>query len=128
MMVQVNFKNLRKSSITRELVEERVKALRFKFCGLNEAKILVTLEMENSPHKRGPDLFKIKFRIRGGKYHGLIVEKAHAHFFIALSEVIDLVPDVLNRKGDKSRVKDLKKSRTFINSRVHLDDSIPTEP
>ncbi len=59
-MNQVIFKNLDKSEMAREAVMDKVEALEEKFPDLCKSKILVTLEMENSPHQAGPDLFSVE--------------------------------------------------------------------
>jgi len=110
-MIQIKFKNLDKSEMAREAVQERIEALVLKFAELNRSKIQVTLEMENSPLKPGPDLFKVKLHVFGGRYDGITVEKAKSNLYIALAEVADHMLEILNRFGDKARVKRRKQAR-----------------
>lgn len=110
-MIQIKFKNLDKSEMAREAVQERVDALIVKFDDLGESKIQVTLEMENSPEQAGPDLFKVKLHVSRGRYDGTTVEKSHSNLYVALAEVADHMLERLNRYGDKNRVKERTKAR-----------------
>ncbi len=110
-MIQIKFKNLDKSQLAREAVYERVETLVEKFEDLTQSKILVTLEMENSPVQAGPDLFKVKLHVAGGRYDGITVEKSDANLYVALADVLDHMLEVLNRFGDKIRVKERKIAR-----------------
>jgi ribosome-associated translation inhibitor RaiA len=110
-MIQIKFKNLDKSEMAREAVHGRIETLVDKFSDLNESKIQITLEMENSPVQAGPDLFKVKLHITRGRYDGIAVEKANANLYVALAEVVDHMLEVLNRFGDRARVKERKRAR-----------------
>lgn len=110
-MIHIKFKNLEKSEMACEAVQERVETLADKFPDLSESKIQITLEMENSPFQAGPDLFKVKLHVARGRYDGITVEKADANLFVALAEVVDHMLEVLNRFGDRSRVKERKQAR-----------------
>ncbi len=112
-MIQVKFKNLDKSEMAREAVQERIEALIEKFEDLNKSKIQVTLEMENSPIQAGPDLFKVKLHISRGRYDGVTVEKADSNLYVALAEVVDHMLEALNRFGDRARVKERKRARVL---------------
>ncbi|NUN04597.1 MAG: HPF/RaiA family ribosome-associated protein [Bdellovibrio sp.] len=124
-MIHVKFKNLDKSAMAKEAVEERVHALVQKFSDLRESKIQVTLEMQNSPAQAGPDLFKVKFHISRGRYDGVTVEKSDANLYIALADVADHMLEALNRAGDRARVKERRKARELtkkVESLLHLED------
>lgn len=108
-MIQVKFKNLDKSEMARESVTERVEALVEKFDSLSESKITVTLEMENSPLKPGPDLFSVKLFVSGGKFNKTTIKKSDPNLYVALAEVIDHMLETLNRAGDRERV--IKRNR-----------------
>lgn len=110
-MIQVKFKNLDKSEMAREAVFDRIEALTEKFPDLSNAKIHVTLEMENSPTQTGPDLFKVKVHVLRGRYDGVTVEKSDSNLYVALAEVVDHMLEKLNRFGDKARVKERNKAR-----------------
>lgn len=113
-MIQVKFKNLDKSEMAQEAAQERVEALIEKFDDLCESKIQVTLEMENSPTQAGPDLFKVKLHVSRGRYDGITVEKSDPNMYVALAEVVDHMLEVLNRFGDRARVKERKRARELI--------------
>lgn len=112
-MIQVKFKNLERSEMACEAVEERFANLIQKFPDLGESKLQVTLAMENSRTQAGPDLFKVKLCILRGRYDGVTIEKADPNLYIALAELVDHMLESLNRFGDKARVKARKKARDF---------------
>ena len=108
-MIQIKFKNLEKSEMAREAVEERVETLFQKFPDLSASKIQITLEMENSPSQAGPDLFRVKLHVARGRYDGIVVDKADSSLYVALAEVIDHMLEKLNHIGDRLRVKERTK-------------------
>lgn len=110
-MIQVKFKNLEKSEAARDAVHDRIGTLIEKFPDLAQSKILITLEMENSPAQAGPDLFKTKLHVAGGRYDRVTVEKANSNLYIALAEVVEHMLEALNRYGDRARVLERKKAR-----------------
>ena len=110
-MIQIKFKNLDKSEIAREAVQERIEVLVLKFDDLCDSKIQVTLQMENSPLQAGPDLFKVKLHVSRGRYAGITVEKSDSSLYVALAEVVEHMLEVLNRFGDRARVKERKRAR-----------------
>lgn len=113
-MVQVQFKNLKKSDILEGLALERITHIVEKFEGLKKGKIKMLLEMENSPFKKGPDYFKVKLFVLGGRYSGLKIEKAHETFHTALADLMEHMLEALNRFGDRIRVKKIKMERLFL--------------
>lgn len=110
-MIHIKFKNLDKSEMAREAVQDRIEALTDKFPDLIESKVHITLEMENSPTQAGPDFFNIKVRVFQGRYHGIAVEKADSNLYVALAEVVDHMLEAINRFGDRARVKERKNAR-----------------
>ena len=50
-MIKVVFKDLEKSDLAREAVEERFQEVMERFPALSESRIVVTLSMENSPRQ-----------------------------------------------------------------------------
>lgn len=113
-MIQVKFKNLEKSELAREAVVERVESLVEKFEDLIKSRIVVTLEMENSPTQAGPDLFKVKLFIPNGRYRGVSITKSDSNLYRALAELVDHMLEKLNRKGDRDRVNKRKKERELF--------------
>jgi ribosome-associated translation inhibitor RaiA len=113
-MIQVKFKNLGKSEFIKTSVIERTEPLIEKFEDLRSSKIQITVEMENSTQKAGPDHFKVKYHIAGGRYDGITVEKSDANIYVALADVLDHMLEVLNRFGDRMRVKERQKARDMV--------------
>jgi ribosome-associated translation inhibitor RaiA len=61
--------------------------------------------MENSPILTGPDLFAVKLHFRGGRYHNVRLKRVSSNFYQALAEIAQVLPDNLNRFGDRVHVK-----------------------
>lgn len=110
-MIQIKFKNLEKSEMARTAAIERIGALVEKFNDLKESKIQVTLEMENSRTQTGPDFFKVKLHVLRGRYDGITLEKTDTSLYVALAKTVDHMLEILNRFGDKVRVKERKNAR-----------------
>lgn len=110
-MIKITFKNLEKSQLACDIVTEKFETLVKKFPDLNEHKIEVFLYMENSFFKAGKDVFGAKVIITGKKYGGIVVEKRNVSLYIALDELVLVMLGSLNRKGDRTRVKERNFSR-----------------
>lgn len=113
-MIQIIFKNLEKSEMAREAAAERIEAIVHKFPLLKESRIRVTLEMENSPFQAGPDLFKVKVDVNGGRYRGIRIVKSSSNLYVALAGVVDLMLENLNTHGDKLRNKERNMARKYL--------------
>ncbi len=79
-------------------MSSRIEPLVEKFAPLKNSQLLMTLEMENSPEKAGPDLFKIKLRILGGRYTGLQLEKSAQSLYVALADLTEHLLEAINRR------------------------------
>ena len=112
-MVHVKFKNMEKSDIAKKIVSERIAESVGRFPKNHARTVIVTLEMENSPKQAGRDLFKVRTEILGGRYHGVILEKAGSDLYQALAEVNDGLLERLNRASDRLRTKSRKQRRQF---------------
>lgn len=110
-MIQVKFKNLEKSELAREAVQDRMENLIEKFPDLGQCRIQVILQMQNSPAQPGPDVFKVKVHVTSGRYKEITVEKASPNLYIALADVVDHMLETLNRYGDRARVKERRIAR-----------------
>ncbi len=125
-MVHVKFKNLEKSEFVYQTAIQRVSSLEEKFPALKNSRILLTLEMENSPSQPGPDSYKVQLFISRGKFHGIVVKKTDSNLYRALADLIDHMLEKLNRAGDRERVKNISKERKFIRQ-IEMDQNI-SEP
>lgn len=112
-MIKVVFKDLEKSDLAREAVEERFQEVMERFPALSESRIVVTLSMENSPRQGGLDLFGVKTRIEKGTYDGVILEKSASSLYVALADLCEHLLERLNRFSDKKRVKSRNIERKF---------------
>lgn len=112
-MIQVKFKNLEKSDLVRKIAVDRISEAVERFPKGKPRSVVVTLEMENSPQKAGPDLFSGRTEVLGGRYHGLILEKSSDDLYVALADVSDRLLERFNRYSDRLRIKALKQKRQF---------------
>ena len=122
-MIEIKFKNLEKSEIAKETVTDRIQGIVDKFEDLQASRILVTLEMLNSPVQAGPDLFSVKVYISNGRYRGITIKKSDPNMYRALADVSDHMLEKLNRAGDKKRVKQRKQAREVM-SKVIVPDEV----
>ncbi len=112
-MIRVIFRNLDKSELAKDLALERIGSVVERFPDLEDHKIDVTLSMENSPSKPGPDLFSVKVFIVGKRYKSVVIEKSAQSLYVALAAVVDHALERLNRYGDRHRVKRRNQVRQF---------------
>lgn len=110
-MIKVIFKSLEKSQLAQDIVNEKFERFVQKFPELMEHKIDVFLSMENSVTKAGKDVFGVKVIITGKKYTGIVIEKKSSNLYSALDELLLVLLESLNRKGDKARVRNRNVSR-----------------
>lgn len=113
-MIKINFKNLEKSELAKDIVIERLSLLTEKFKDLESCKIMVTLEMQNSFTQRGKDFFGVHLVITSGKYKGIKIKKEDSNLYKALAELVDHMLEVLNRHGDKKRVVKRNQIRSVL--------------
>jgi len=118
-MINITFKNLDPSQLAKEAVLEKWDRIVERFPDLSSSKSVISIEMDNSPTQPGPDLFRIKLRVRGSKYDGVILEKQAASLYIALADLSDHLLERLNRIGDKARVKARTQARKRLEKSTH---------
>lgn len=111
--MKIVFRNLERSELARELVQEKLNSLFERFPDLRPNQVSVTLGMENSPQQAGPDLFSVKLSILDGHYQGVLLEKKAPNLYQALAEVNDHLLERLNRAAGKARSKNRKLERKF---------------
>lgn len=126
-MINIKFKNLDQSEMAREAVTERINAIVEKFPDLQNSKIDVTLEMQNSPFKAGPDAFVVKVFVNTGRYKGIAVSKTNTNLYVALADLVDNMLEKLNRFGDKARIKARNKARKLMHQRESSADYVEDE-
>ncbi len=110
-MLKIAFKNLDKSQLASDIVTERFELLLKKFPDLEDHNIEVYLSMENSPSQVGRDFFAVNVVFTGKKYGKLVVEKKNINLYVALDDLLLVMQETLNRKGDKVRVRRRTSSR-----------------
>lgn len=113
-MIHVKFKNMKKSELATNIVKERIAEAVRRFPKGHARSVIVTLGMENSPKQAGPDLYKVRTEIIGGRYHGLILEKEGPDLYKALADVNDGLLERLNRFSDRLRTKARKQRRELV--------------
>lgn len=113
-MIRIIFKNLDESELAKDVVYERIQTTIERFPDLENHRLTVTLSMDNSPLKPGPDLFIVKLLIAGNKYKNIVLEKSAMSLYAALADVVEHTLERLNRFGDKQRIKSRNLSRKFL--------------
>jgi ribosome-associated translation inhibitor RaiA len=113
-MVKIIFRNLEESELAKDITFERVLSIVDRFPELDQHKMSVTLSMDNSPLKPGPDLFKVKLLINGKKFKNITLEKSAASLYTALAKVVEQALERLNRFGDRQRVKNRNQARKIL--------------
>lgn len=116
-MIRIIFKGLDKSELAKEAVHVRIQTIMDRFPDLEGHKITLTLSMDNSQFKPGPDLFKVKLVITGKKYGGVVLEKSAMSLYSALMDVATHTLERLNRFGDKQRIKNRTLARKLLKIR-----------
>lgn len=122
-MMRIIFKNFEESEMAKEAVRDRLQATMDRFPDLEGHRILITLSMDNSQFKPGPDLFKVKLVITGKKYGGVVLEKSAMSLYTALADLSEHALERLNRFGDRQRVK----SRTLARKVLQQRPAAPNE-
>ena len=113
-MIRISFKNLESSELAKEIVTDRIGALIDKFPDLISHKISVRLEMENSPLQSGPDSFSVNLMIEGKKYRRLRIKRSASNLYLAMAHMSDSLLELLNRAGDRDRVKARHHAQTLL--------------
>jgi ribosome-associated translation inhibitor RaiA len=121
-MIRILFKNMSESKLAREITTDRLEAVSERFPDLKSHRIAVTLSMDNSPLKPGPDLFNVKLVITGRRYKTIVLEKSSPSLYTALAEVTEHTLERLNRFGDKKRVRSRNQQRKFVKKLQNSED------
>lgn len=115
MSLKIRFVRLEKSQLVKEAIEDRLLPTIQKFDFINEEDIFFEVEMENSPHQAGRDLFRVKIVFRSGEMQGFVLEKTDDNFYRALSSLSTSLPVNINRYRQKQMTKRLNKQRRVKN-------------
>ncbi|MEN9722843.1 MAG: hypothetical protein RJB38_829 [Pseudomonadota bacterium] len=110
-MIHVKFKNLESSDLIRDIASERISSVIRKFPQLANQRVIVTLEMENSPTQPGPDLFSVKVHFRERGHKSLTIKKASTDLHTALADVTDHLLENINRLEERDRTKNRNAAR-----------------
>jgi ribosome-associated translation inhibitor RaiA len=113
-VMKIVFKNLKNSDLVSRAVKDRFAPLLNKFPQLQGHRLTVTLEMENSPVKPGRDSFSAKVLVDGRKFRGLNLRRRSDNLYAALAEVTDGMLELLNRAGEKSRMRRRREQRRTV--------------
>lgn len=111
------FRNFESSDIARAVVTERMEGVFARFEDFRKEQVLMTLTMDNSPQQAGPDRFEISLHCQSGRYRGLRLTRRASHLYAAVAELVDRLPDILNRHGDKKRVSRLHRVRKMMDQK-----------
>ena len=109
--MEIQFVRLKKSSAVIEAIEDRMTPI-FEKANIDyQRKVKITVAMENSPVQAGPDLFRVRMRIKTGIFRNLIVEKADMNFYKALSSLAESVSTTLQRNKGKRATRFARSKR-----------------
>lgn len=100
-MINIVFKNLEPSQLTRDIVEERIGPVIEKFPALVGHKVTLTLEMQNSPTQAGRDLYTISSMVTGKTFKNLKITKSSDNFYLATAELVDGFNELMSRESDR---------------------------
>jgi ribosome-associated translation inhibitor RaiA len=103
-MTRIVFRNLQASSLTRDIIVERLTPVLAKFDVPFDRACHVTCEMRNGPALPGPDEFRLTLHIVSGPYRGIRLEAASPNLYVALADVAERLLVALNRHSDRVRV------------------------
>lgn len=110
-MIKLVFKNIEKSEMVKESVLEKFQPLVDRFPSVSEHDLIVTLDMENSMIQTGPDLFKVKVHFKSGEFKNITFERKASNLYVALSELVDRLHEVIRKSSLKERKIKREKSR-----------------
>jgi len=113
-MIHIIFKNLKRSTLVKDVVIQRIQSVIERFPALKNSRIHVTLEMHNSSFQARPDLFSVKVHVSDGRYRGIRLEKSAQNLYAALADVVEHTLEKFNRFGDRSRVKVRSRARKLV--------------
>lgn len=119
-MVDVKFRNMPETQLVRNVAIRRIEEAVARFPKSRPRVILVTLITENSAQKPGPDVYRARTEIVGGRYHGLILDKSAPDLYVALAGVVEGLLERLNRFSDKVRILDRKLGRRLRSQTVGI--------
>ena len=111
--MQIVFRNLEKSELAKQAVEERLGDIWEKFPKLNDHKITVTLFMDNSPEQPGPDSFGVKVLIQGKSFRNLSLCKTSPSLYKSLADVREALLESLSRAKPRPALHSKTVGRRF---------------
>lgn len=100
-MLKIVFKNMKPSRMARDYVLGKMSPILDKFPSLNDHNVTLTLEMENSPRLPGEDSYSVASVISGKKFKFMRLKKTSNNFYVAASEMIESLHEVLGRLSKK---------------------------
>jgi|GEM_PF-3168413 len=97
-MMKIVFHNLEKSELARDVTRQKLEHLYEQFPKLSRHRFVVTLSMENSPTKAGPDQFSVSARIDGPQFFGIQVVHREANLYLALAQISERLARLLSEE------------------------------
>ncbi len=111
--VKIVFKNMEPSQLVKNFAEDKIGPILNKFPFLKSHRTTLTIEMENSPHQSGRDLFTISSMITGQVFKGLRIKRSSENLYQATADLADGLNELLGQESDRL-TKSLKKQKNFI--------------
>lgn len=97
-MLKIIYKNMSASSLTTENVEERIAPILDKYPALRSHRATLTIEMENSPFKRGLDSYALSLMVTGKTYKNLRIKKSAENLYAAAAALAEGLTELLGRE------------------------------
>ena len=100
-MLKIIYKNISASSLTSENVEERIAPILGKHPALRAHRVTLTIEMENSPFKPGPDSYSLSLMVTGKTYKNLRIKKSAGNLYAAAAALAEALTELLGREHER---------------------------
>ena len=100
-MLKIIFKNMESSQLAKNILQERIYPVLDKFPSLEDHRVTVTVEMENSPKQAGPDSFTVSSIIMGKTFKGLKFRRSSGNLYHATAEFADGLNELLSCETDR---------------------------
>ncbi len=110
----LRFKDVQKSDNVEDYVRNEIKLILEKFPKLKNHKIEILVAKNTAQRGKILDGYFTHLSIEGFYYKKIFIKKYAKTIFEALSEVLSLISNQLNKTGDRQRVISIKSNRDYV--------------
>lgn len=111
-MFKIVFKNMKSSTLISANLHNRLGPVLEKYPYLKRHRVTVTIEMENSPLKAGPDFYSISVMLTGKIFKDLRMKKSSDNIYLAVSDLTEGLTGYLSRTHERL-LKNTRKTIKF---------------